>query len=62
MKEEAESMVDEVVRDETPGDGFTDGVNALLDRARGLFREAKYQGAVPVTWHRSSMASRLRRK
>lgn len=48
MKEEVESMVDDVIRDETPGAEFTEGVKVLLDRARALFREVKYGSAIPV--------------
>ena len=48
MQEEVESMVTKVISDEAPGSEFTDGVKAMMKRARKLFAQVNYSGAVEV--------------
>ena len=48
IKEEMENMVADAIRDDAPGKDFTNGVNAMLEHARGLFGKVRYGHAVPV--------------
>ncbi len=57
MQEEVETMVTKVISERTPGPEFTDGVNAMLDRARRLFGEVKYSSAIPMLQEAREKAS-----
>jgi RNA polymerase sigma-70 factor (ECF subfamily) len=48
MQEEMEEMVTEVLKDEAPGDEFTESVSELLERAQELFGRVEYRQAVPL--------------
>lgn len=48
MQEEVEQMVADVIRDEAPGSEFAGNVQQLLQQARGLFQQVRYNAAVPV--------------
>ena len=48
MQEEVEEMVADVIREDAPGEEFSDNVQALLERTRGLFQQVRYGDAVPA--------------
>lgn len=48
MQEEVTEMVADVIRDEAPGEEFSEGVTDLMTRAREIFQRVEYGSAVPV--------------
>lgn len=48
LQREMETTVADVLRNEAPGEGFDDGVTALIERSRGLFHRVEYRSAIPI--------------